>query len=90
MSGRLERLEEIDYGGAVHVEAKLSAELVNLRAGITVWTGDADETREVEARNVDSVVLAMSQALQKDVDRLVTSLGEQLRQGEGNDERAKP
>jgi hypothetical protein len=33
MSGRLERLEEIDYGGGVRVEAKLSAELLNLRSG---------------------------------------------------------
>lgn len=33
MSGRLERLQEIDYGGGVRVEAQLSAELVNLRTG---------------------------------------------------------
>ena len=68
MSGRLERLEEIDSGGSVRVEAKLSAELVDLRTGETVWTGDADETLEVETRNVNSVVVEMSHAVQKSIE----------------------
>ena len=78
MSGRLERLEEIDYNGGVRVEAKLSAELVNLRTGDTVWTGDADETLGVETRDVGSVVVEMSHAVQKSIDRLVASLDQQL------------
>jgi uncharacterized lipoprotein YmbA len=77
MSGRLERLEEIDYGGNVRVEAKLSAELVN-RTGDGVWTGDADETLTVETRDVSSVVVEMSRAVQKSIDRLVASLDRQL------------
>ena len=78
MSGRLERLEEIDYGGGVRVEAELSAELVNLRTGATVWTGDAAETLRVDSRDVTSVVLEMSHAVQKSIDRLVASLEQQL------------
>jgi ABC-type uncharacterized transport system auxiliary subunit len=78
MVGRLERLEEIDYNGGVRVEAKLSAELVNLRAGATVWTGDADETLRVDTRSVNSVVAEMSHAVQKSIDRLVVSLDQQL------------
>jgi len=78
MSGRLERLEEIDAGGDVRVEAKLSAELVDLRTAATVWTGDADETLGVETRDVSSVVVEMSQAVQKGIDRLVASLDRQL------------
>jgi uncharacterized lipoprotein YmbA len=79
LSGRLERLEEMDYGGSVRVEAKLSAELVNVRTGDTVWTGDAEETLGVETRNVSSVVVEMSHAVQKSVDRLMASLDQQLR-----------
>jgi uncharacterized lipoprotein YmbA len=79
MSGRLERLEEIDYSGSVRVEAKLSAELVDLRTDATVWTGDADETLTVETRNVSSVVAEMSHAVQKSIDRLVADLDRQLR-----------
>jgi len=78
MSGRLERLEEIDYGDGVRAEARLSADLIDLRSGATVWTGDAAETLGVETRNVSSVVVQMSQALQKSIDRLVASLDQQL------------
>jgi uncharacterized lipoprotein YmbA len=78
LSGRLERLEEIDSGSSVRVEAKLSAELVDLRTDATVWTGDADETLGVETRNVNSVVVEMSHAVQKSIDRLVASLDQQL------------
>jgi ABC-type uncharacterized transport system auxiliary subunit len=74
MSGRLERLEEIDYGGSVRVEAKLSAELVNVRTGATVWTGDAAETLKIETRTVDSVVVEMSHAVEKSINRLVASM----------------
>ena len=78
MTGRLERLEEIDYNGGVQVEAKLSAELVNLRTGATLWTGDAAETLRVDTRNVNSVVVEMSHAVQNSIDRLVESLHQQL------------
>ena len=78
MSGRLERLEEIDSAGSVRVEAKLSAELVDLRTAATVWTGDADETLGVETRDVNSVVVEMSHAVQKSIDRLVASLDQQF------------
>ena len=46
LTGRLERLDEIDYGGGVRVEARLSAELTNLRTGIIAWTGSASEDLE--------------------------------------------
>jgi len=78
MTGRLERLEEIDSAGSVRVEARLSAELVNLRTGETVWTGDADETSEVETRNISSVIQGMTHAVQKSISRLVASLDQQL------------
>jgi len=78
MLGRLERLEEIDYGGAVRVEAKLSAELINLRTGATEWTGDATDTSRVDPRNVNSVVVAMDHAVQNSIDQLVASLDQRL------------
>ena len=77
MTGRVERLDEIDYGRQVRVQAKLSAAVVNLRSGATLWTGDAAETLTVESRNVNSVVTTMSEAVQKSIDRLLTSLNRQ-------------
>jgi uncharacterized lipoprotein YmbA len=78
LSGRLERLDEVDYGGGVRVEARLVAELVNRRTGETLWTGDASETSNIETRTVGSVVDAMSHAVAAGIDRLVTSMELQL------------
>lgn len=78
MTGRLERLDEIDYGGAVRVEAKLSAQVVSLRAGETIWVGDAKGTSPVETRTVDSVVSAMSTAVQASIDQLAASMQQKL------------
>jgi ABC-type uncharacterized transport system auxiliary subunit len=75
--GRLERLEEIDYGNAVGVVAQIYAELVNLRTGSTEWSDDAAETLNVDKANVNSVVLEMSHAVQKSIDHLVASLDQQ-------------
>lgn len=78
MVGRLERLEEIDYGGRVRVEAKISAELVNARTGATEWTGNAPETVAIESRNLNSVVSAMDLALQKSIAALVASMDQRF------------
>jgi uncharacterized protein YukE len=78
MTGRLEKLDEIDYGGEVRVEAKLSAELTNLRTGSVVWTGDAAQTSRVERRDVNSVVAEMSHALQESMDQLLAGMGQQV------------
>jgi hypothetical protein len=63
MTGRLERLDEIDYGGEVRAEAKLSA---------------ASQTSRVERRDVNSVVAEMSHALQGSMDQLLTSMEQQV------------
>jgi len=76
--GRLERLEEIDYGGPVRVEVKISAELVNLRTGATEWTGDAPTGLPIGNRNINSVVRAMNRAVQNGVDQLVASLNQRV------------
>jgi len=76
--GRLERLEEIDYGGPVRVEAKISAELINLRTGSTEWTGDAQTTLKIESRTVDSIVNAMDRAVQNNIDQLLAGLNQRL------------
>jgi ABC-type uncharacterized transport system auxiliary subunit len=78
MTGRLEKLDEIDYGGEVRVEAKLSAELTNLRTGTIVWSGDAAQTSRVERRDVNSVVAEMSQAVQESMNQLLKGMEQQV------------
>jgi ABC-type uncharacterized transport system auxiliary subunit len=78
LSGRLERLDEVDYKNGVQVEVKLSAQLVNRKTGAVVWTGDRTTTTNVSQREVSSVVRAMDQATQKSVEQLVGDMKKQL------------
>ena len=78
ISGRLEKLDEVDYGSRVRVEAKMSAVLTNLRTGAIVWSGDAAQTSNVDKRDVNSVVAEMSRAVQANIDRLVGNMEQQI------------
>jgi ABC-type uncharacterized transport system auxiliary subunit len=78
LTGRVERLDEIDYGGRVRVEARLSAELTNMRTGAVVWSGSANQRSNVDTRNVNSVVTEMNTAVQESIQRLLTGMQEQL------------
>jgi uncharacterized lipoprotein YmbA len=71
LSGRLERLDEIDYDGGVKVQTKLSAELKSSRTGAVVWTGEVTRESTVNRRDVKDVVQQMSNALQASVDELL-------------------
>src|ERR1700693_6092 len=50
LSGRLEKLEEIDYQGGVKVEVAISAQMTNLPTGRTVWSNAASEVGDVNKR----------------------------------------
>ena len=78
LRGRLEQLDEIDYGGGVRVEVKLSAQLVNLRTASTIWSGEQAETARVEKATVNSVVTEMTRATQNCIDRLLTDMQQHL------------
>jgi len=78
LSGRLERLDEVDYSSGVQVEVRLSAQLVNLRTGTSVWAGAVTQTSNVSDRNVNSVVVAMSHAVQGSIDQLVADMEKRL------------
>jgi ABC-type uncharacterized transport system auxiliary subunit len=74
LSGRLEKLEEVDYEGGVRVEVALSAQLTDPRSGKTVWANAASESDRVEKRNVPAVVAEMSQAMDHAIQKLLASL----------------
>jgi ABC-type uncharacterized transport system auxiliary subunit len=73
-SGRLEKLEEVDYDGAVRVEVALSAQMTELRSGKTVWADAASEVSEVDKRTVPAVVAEMSHAMDRAIQKLLASL----------------
>ena len=72
VSGRLEKLEEIDYDGGVKVQVELSAQMTKLSTGETVWTNNVSEVGAVERRDVASVVSAMSHAMDQAIAKLLT------------------
>ena len=74
MSGRLERLDEIDYDGSVRVDVRISAELTSLRESTTLWTGEGDASLGIEGHDVTGVVTAMNRALQRSLDRMLANL----------------
>lgn len=72
LSGRLEKLEEIDYDGGVKVEVAISAQMTNLATGTTVWTNEVSEVGTVGQRDVPAVVAAMNATMGRAIEKLLT------------------
>jgi ABC-type uncharacterized transport system auxiliary subunit len=73
-SGRLEKLEELDYGGGVRVEVAMSAQITNLKTGTMVWTNAVDDVEKVEQHNVPGIVSEMNRAMERSIGKLVSSV----------------
>jgi ABC-type uncharacterized transport system auxiliary subunit len=74
LSGRLEKLEEVDYQGGVKVEVAISAQMTNLSTNATVWTNAASETGDVNKSDVPSVVSEMNRTMERAIKRLLSSM----------------
>lgn len=74
LTGSLERLDEVDYGGGVKVEVTLSAQLTESHTGKTVWENSASEIATVDKREVSAVVSNMTQAMNHTLVKLLGSL----------------
>jgi ABC-type uncharacterized transport system auxiliary subunit len=71
LSGRLEKLEEIDYDGGVKVEVAISAEMLSLATGETVWTNAVSEIGTVDQREVPAVVAEMNRTMERAIEKLL-------------------
>jgi ABC-type uncharacterized transport system auxiliary subunit len=72
VSGRLEKLEEIDYDGGVKVEVAVSAQMTRLDTGTIVWSKAVSEVGEVNQHDVPTVVLEMSHTMERAIEKLLT------------------
>jgi ABC-type uncharacterized transport system auxiliary subunit len=70
----LERLEEIDFEGGVKVEVTLSAQMIRVDTGDTVWTNSVSKVGNVEKRDVSAVVSAMSDTMDRAMQELFAAL----------------
>jgi ABC-type uncharacterized transport system auxiliary subunit len=79
LSGRLEKLEELDYqGGGVKVQVAISAEMTNIATGAIVWSNAVSEIGDVNQRDVPAVVSEMNRTMQRAIEKLVTPLSAQI------------
>jgi ABC-type uncharacterized transport system auxiliary subunit len=74
ITGRLEKLEEVDYEGGVRVEVALSAQMTDIHTGTTVWANSASDVESVAHRNVPAVVSEMSHAMDRTIEKLLSSV----------------
>jgi cholesterol transport system auxiliary component len=81
LSGRLEKLEEIDYDGGVKVEVAISAQMTNLATGTTVWTNAVSEEGDVNKRDVPAVVSEMNRTMERAINKLLSSMPSDVRTG---------
>lgn len=72
LSGRLEKLEEIDYEGGVKVEVAISAQMTSLGTGAAVWTNAVSEVGTVDRRDVPAVVSEMNRTMERAIEKLLT------------------
>jgi len=72
LSGRLEELDEIDYDGGVKVQVAISAQMVSLATGATVWTNSVSEVGTVSQRDVPAVVSAMNGTMGRAIEKLLS------------------
>ena len=76
LSGRLEKLEELDYQGGVKVQVAMSAEMTSIATGKTVWSNAVSEMGDVDKRDVPAVVSEMNRTMKRAIEKLVTPLSE--------------
>jgi len=74
LSGRLEKLEEIDYAGGVKVEVAISAQMTSLATGATVWTNAVSEAGDVNKRDVPDVVSEMNRTMERAIRKLLSPM----------------
>jgi len=74
LSGRIEKLEEVDYGDGIKVEVAIAAQMSNVTTGAAVWTNTVDEVGTVGQRDVPAVVSEMNRTMERAIERLLTPL----------------
>jgi ABC-type uncharacterized transport system auxiliary subunit len=73
-SGKLEKLEEVDYQARVKVEVAITAQITKVATGATVWSNAVSETGTVSQRNVPGVVSEMNRTVDVAINRLLSTV----------------
>ena len=73
-SGKLEKMEELDYESGVKVEVALSAQITRVDTGATVWTNSISEVGTVSQRSVPGVVAQMNRTMGITIEKLLSTI----------------
>src|ERR1700722_19192719 len=87
LSGRLEKLEELDYAGGIKVDVALSAQMTNVATGLTVWTNAVSEVGDVNKRDVPAVVSEMNRTMERAINKLLSPMPADVANGPPGDGR---
>lgn len=79
LRGSIDRLQEVDYGGAVRVQASISAQLEDPADGRVIWSGSKSSECVVARSDVQAVVAAMGQASEQNISHLTADLAKFVR-----------
>jgi ABC-type uncharacterized transport system auxiliary subunit len=74
LSGRLEKLEELDYQGSVKVQVAISAEMTSIATGAIVWSNAISEIGDVNQHDVPAVVSEMNRTMERAIEKLLSSM----------------
>ena len=77
-SGKLEKMEELDYGAGVNVEVAMSGQITRVSTGATVWSNSVSEVGKVSQRNVPGVVSEMNRTMQAAIEKLLATVPQEL------------
>lgn len=74
ITGAINHLEELDQGHQVLVDVSITAQLINVKTGDVIWSGVSSQTTSLEDRAMAGLVAGMSQAADRAISRLVSSM----------------
>ena len=77
-SGKLEKMEELDYASGINVEVAMSGQITRVSTGSTVWTNSVSEVGRVSQRNVPGVVSEMNRTMQAAIEKLLATVPPQF------------
>ncbi len=79
-SGKLEKLEEVDYPAGVKVEVAISAQITSVKTGSTIWSNGVSEVGTVSQRSVPGVVSQMNRTMDEAINKLLATVPAQMGQ----------
>ena len=74
LSGKLEKLEEVDYQSGVKVEVAMSAQIIRVATGATIWSNAVSEVGTVSQRTVPGVVSQMNRTMDQAINKLLSTV----------------